>query len=96
LVGPALANHVNGCVAADNERALLSGVIQELDAEEITASDKGLLINISRPYRSGMSPMERYDATRGVWKVLEPSYCTSMPFHCLPFTPPIPSSTPSD
>jgi hypothetical protein len=64
-----LTNRVKGHGAAENGRARLTEIIQELDAEDVTISDKVILINISRLYRYGMTPMELYDATRGVWKI---------------------------
>jgi hypothetical protein len=64
-----LTNRVKGHGAMENGRGRLTEIIQELDAEEVTIKDKAILINISRLYRYGMTPMELYDATRGVWKV---------------------------
>lgn len=69
LLGPELTNRVKGHGAAENGRARLAEIIQELDAEEVTITDKVILINISRLYRYGMTTMELYDATRGIWKV---------------------------
>lgn len=69
LLRPKLTNCVKGHGAAENGRALLDEIIQELDAEDVAVTDKAILINISRLYRYGMTPMELYDATRGVWKV---------------------------
>ena len=66
MLGPLLTNRVKGHGAADNGPARLSEIIQELDAEDVTVTDKAILINISRLYRYGMTPMELYDATRGV------------------------------
>jgi uncharacterized protein len=64
-----LTNRVKGHGAIENGRGLLTETIQELDAEAITITDKAILINISRLYRYGMTPMELYDTTRGIWKV---------------------------
>jgi hypothetical protein len=69
LLGPDLTNQVKGHGSGVNGRARLMDIIHELDAEEVAITDKAILINISRLYRYGMTPMELYDATRGVWKV---------------------------
>jgi len=69
LLGPELTNQVKGHGAAENGRGLLAEIIQELDAEEVTITHSAILINVSRLYRYGMTPMELYDATRGVWRV---------------------------
>lgn len=69
LLGSDLTNRVKGHDAADNGRGRLTEVVQELDAEDVTINDNAILINISRLYRYGMTPMELYDATRGIWKV---------------------------
>lgn len=66
-----LTNKVKGHHAAENGRGLLNEIVQELDAEDIQITHPVILINISRLYRYGMSTMELYDATRGVWKVGE-------------------------
>lgn len=68
----ALTNLVKGHGASENGRAALSDLIDDLDATEAKITDPVLLININRLYRYGMSPMELYDATRGVW-VLDPN-----------------------
>jgi hypothetical protein len=64
-----LTNRVKGHGAMENGRARLTEIIQELDAEDVTIKHKAILINISQLYRYGMTPMELYDATRGVWRV---------------------------
>jgi hypothetical protein len=70
LLGPGeLTNRIKGHGATENGRARLTEIIQELDAEDVTIKDRAILINISRLYRYGMTPMELYDATRGIWKV---------------------------
>jgi uncharacterized protein len=75
-----LTNRVKGHGAMDNGRARLSEIIQELDAEEITIKDKAILINISRLYRYGMTAMELYDTTRGVWKVAPERHAAEFAF----------------
>jgi len=64
-----LANRVKGHHAAENGRALLREIVQDLDAKEVKITDSVMLINISQLYRYGMSPLELYDATRSAWKV---------------------------
>ncbi len=61
-----LTNRVKGHHAA---RGLLRDIINELDAQEVEITHRVILINIRRLYRYGMSPLELYDVTRGVWKV---------------------------
>lgn len=69
LLGPdELTNRVKGH-GVRNGRARLVEIIQELDAAEVTITEKVILINISQLYRYGMSDLELYDATRGIWKV---------------------------
>ena len=69
LLGPdELTNRVKGH-GVRNGRARLAEIIQELDAAEVTITEKVILINISQLYRYGMSELELYDATRGIWKV---------------------------
>jgi hypothetical protein len=63
-----LTNRVKGH-AMTNNRALLSDIIHELDAEDVEIEHSVVLINISRMYHYGMTNLELYDATRGVWKV---------------------------
>ncbi len=64
-----LTNRVKGHHAAENGRGRLTDIIDELDAEDVAISHSAILINISRLYRYGMSPVELYNVTRGVWKV---------------------------
>ena len=64
-----LTNRVKGHGSTTNGRARLSDIIQDLDAADVVIKEKAILINSSRLYRYGMSRVELYDATRGVWKV---------------------------
>ena len=64
-----LTNRVRGHGFLEGGRARLEDLVQDLNAEEVRINDKAILINISRLYRYGMSALELYDATRGVWKV---------------------------
>ncbi len=64
-----LTNRVKGHHAGECGRGRLEDIIHELDAADVEISHAAILINISRLYRYGMSPIELYDATRGIWKV---------------------------
>ena len=64
-----LTNRVKGHHAGENGRGRLEHVIQELNTADVVIGDAVIIINISRLYRYGMSPIELYDATRGIWKV---------------------------
>lgn len=64
-----LTNRVKGYHAAENGRGLLRDIIHDLDAEDVTITHSVILINVSRLYRYGMSPMDLYDATRSAWRV---------------------------
>lgn len=75
-----LTNRVKGHGAMENGRARLTELIQELDAEAVTITDKAILINISRLYRYGMTPMELYDTTRGIWKVAPSRHSAELAF----------------
>ena len=72
-----LTNRVKGHGAMENGRGRLTEIVQELDAKAVSVTDKAILINISQLYRYGMTPMELYDATRGVWKVAPPRHNAS-------------------
>lgn len=64
-----LLNRVKGHHASDCGRGRLEEVVQELDAEEAEITHPAVLINVSRMYRYGLSALDLYDVTRGVWKV---------------------------
>ena len=40
-----------------------------LTATPVTVTEKALLITINQLYRSDMTPLELYEATRGIWVV---------------------------
>ena len=40
-------------------------------AKEAAIQDPSVLIRINRLFRYGMSPVELYDATRGMWRIGE-------------------------
>lgn len=63
-----LTNRVKGHHATENGRGLLQDIVNELDAEEVKITHPVILINISRLYRYGMSPIDLYDTTRGIWR----------------------------
>jgi len=63
-----LANRVKGHHAGENGRGLLRDIVNELGAKEVKITHPVILINIRRLYRYGMSPIDLYDATRGIWK----------------------------
>ncbi len=60
-----LTNRVKGHHAS---RGLLRDVVNELYAEDVKITHPAILINIRRLYHYGMSPIDLYDATRGIWK----------------------------
>lgn len=64
-----LDNRVRGHGSKDFGRATLADVAGRYEASKVTISHKAMLIRINQLYRYGMSAVELYDATRGVWKV---------------------------
>ena len=66
-----LTNKVRGHGSAETGRCRLEDLILELNADEADILDAVILININQLFRYGMSDLEMYDATRGIW-VLDP------------------------
>jgi hypothetical protein len=70
LIGrPPLTNIMAGDHTHGFGRVTSEDVITMLTAKPVVVREPALLITINRLYRSGMSPLELYEATRGVWVV---------------------------
>lgn len=64
-----LANEVRGYQAISHGKMAVDELIALYDAPKKEIEDRGiLLIRINQLYRHGMSPVELYEVTRGVWK----------------------------
>ena len=69
LIGKAnLTNKVAGYHSRSHGRMTLAQVHALYQSEEAKISEPSLLIRINQLYRYTMSPIELYDATRGIWK----------------------------
>lgn len=66
-----LTNAIRGLSSTDYPRRSLHDLILEHEPEPIEVSDPVLLIRINREFRYGMSSVELYESTRGVWVVGE-------------------------
>lgn len=65
-----LSNEVRGWRSVQLGRISLKELLVYYDAKPVDAIDDSvMLIRINRLYRHGMSDLELYEATRGVWKV---------------------------
>ncbi len=67
-----LWNEKRGKDSREYGRTTTDDLVAKLDATEISSSefkDDCILIRINKRYFAGMSPLELYEATRGVWKV---------------------------
>lgn len=64
-----LTNEVRGWRSIEMGRLPLSELMIYYAAEPVEVTDQALLIRINRLYRHGMSAVELYEATRGVWRV---------------------------
>lgn len=64
-----LTNEVRGWRSIQLGRVTLSELITYYAAEHVDIVDPVLLIRINNLYRRGMSDLELYEATRGVWKL---------------------------
>lgn len=64
-----LANEVRGWRSIQLERMSLMDLISYYAPKPITILEPALLIRVNRLYRHGMSDIELYDITRGVWKL---------------------------
>ena len=70
LIGrPPLTNIVAGHHAQSFGRITSQEVIAMLTATPVVVREPAILITINQLYRSGMSPQELYEATRGSWVV---------------------------
>lgn len=66
-----LANRVRGHIGASGGRCRLSDLVRYLEPRKLKAEQPCILIRINQTYRPGMSALELYEATRGIW-VLSP------------------------
>ena len=66
---PPLLNLVAGDSTMGQQRISVKELIRLQSARPIHVNENALLIRINRLYRSAMTPLELYEATRGVWKV---------------------------
>lgn len=64
-----LTNKKSGYKSSDYGRMSIEQVLSLYASPEVTIEEPSLLIRINREFRYGMSPIELYDATRGVWKI---------------------------
>jgi hypothetical protein len=70
LIGrPPLTNLMAGYHDGSYGRITSGDIITMLTAKPVVVREKALLITINRLYRSGMSPQELYEATRGSWVI---------------------------
>ena len=66
---PPLTNIMAGHHAQSFGRITSREVITMLTAKPVVVREPALLITINQLYRSGMSPLELYEATRGFWVI---------------------------
>jgi len=66
---PPLLNQVAGDSTMGQQRISAKELIRIQSARPIKIKENALLIRINRRYRSNMTPLELYEATRGVWKL---------------------------
>jgi hypothetical protein len=64
-----LTNEVRGWRSVEMGRLPLAELMIYYAAKPVEVADPALLIRINRLYRHGMSGLELYEATRGVWRV---------------------------
>ncbi len=64
-----LSNQVRGWGSTIVGRMEVGQLMAIYDSEPVEIDEAALLIRINRLYRYGMSDLELYEATRGVWKV---------------------------
>ena len=70
LIGrPPLTNIMAGIHGQSYGRITSHEVITMLTAKPVSVREPALLITINQLYRSGMSPLELYEATRGFWVI---------------------------
>jgi hypothetical protein len=66
---PVLTNLVRGKGTRSLGRLSLSDLVALYRKRPVEIREPAILIRINELYRPGMTPMELYDATRGIWKV---------------------------
>ena len=66
-----LTNRVRGWRSGQLGRLSVEHVVALYGAEKANVSEPSLLIRINEQYRYGMTPIDLYDATRGVWRIGE-------------------------
>jgi uncharacterized protein len=64
-----LTNAVSGHHSRSFGRVSVEDVLLAQTAPKADILEASMLITINRLYRSGMTPVELYEATRGIWKV---------------------------
>lgn len=64
-----LDNKVRGHGSVEFGRTTLRDLVARYEASEVKIAHPAILIRINQLYRYGMSAVELYDATRGVWKI---------------------------
>ncbi|MCO6043317.1 hypothetical protein NG895_05305 [Aeoliella sp. ICT_H6.2] len=62
-----LTNAARGHGTRYGARASVQEIVDRLDSRPAKITDPVLLVNISRAFHYGMSPIELYDATRSAW-----------------------------
>ena len=66
-----LTNRVRGWHSGQLGRLSVEHVVALYGAENAEVTEPSLLIRINDQYRYGMTPIDLYDATRGVWRIGE-------------------------
>ena len=70
LIGKAeLTNRVAGHHSRSFGRITLQDLLTMLAAKPVQVRHKAILITVNQRYRSDMTPLELYEATRGIWVV---------------------------
>lgn len=70
LIGTSqLSNKVRGIDSRSYGRISVDELVTILSAEPVEIRHNVILITINRLYRGDMTPLELYEATRGIWKV---------------------------
>lgn len=64
-----LTNKVRGWNSEAFGRMELKQIVSLYDPKQINIKEPALLIRINQLFRFGMTPIELYDATRGVWRI---------------------------
>lgn len=64
-----LTNRLSGCHEHGFARIASQEIIAALKAKRVRVRHKAILITINKLYRSDMSGLELYEATRGIWVV---------------------------